>query len=304
MFWLDKPDDMSYPLTTSLQVIKELQWVKEVTRGTTPTSPTFAAIPTKEFSPKISSDNIKYRKLGSPDLYKGILVRNMYDFGTTYAPVDGILLKYMVNLGATPSREDSFTFFLSQKQNVTGTLTEQYQIATGAVIDNVAISVATGELVTIDAKWIANGISTWATTSGFTGPTFAPTLSAVPWTSVNAGPFNFNSQAYDVRNFKCTINQNPDRVFVVGQNQTTWVIPTIREIAIDVDIVYKDTTVQADVKTLTARAADFTLNSTAPTKLNFTDMYLEAYDETVSADDTKAKTVSYSGFAASVALTP
>lgn len=296
---------MSYPLTTSLQVIKELQWVKELTRGVTPTSPSFAAIPTREFSPKISSDNIKYRKLGSPDLYKGILVRNMYDFGITYAPIDATLLKYMVNLGATPSREDSFTFFLSQKQNVAGTLTEQYQIVTGAVIDNVSISVNTGEIVTIDSQWIANGISTWSSTSGFTTPSFATALSATPWTSVNAGTFEFpTGTPYDVRNFKVTISQNPDRVFVVGQSQTTWVIPTIREIAIDVDIVFKDTTVQADVKTLTARASKFTLNTVTPTVLNFTDTYLEAYDETVSADDTKAKTVSYSGFAASVALTP
>lgn len=276
--------------------------MKETTRGITPTSPSFAAIPTREFSPKISSDNIKYRKLGSPDLYKGILVRNMYDFGITYAPIDSVLLKYMVNLGATPSREDSFTFFLSQKQNVTNTLTEQYQIVTGACIDNVSISVATGEIVTVDSQWIANNISTWATTSGFTTPSFATPLTATPWTSVNAGAFTWNAQSYDVRNFKCTISQNPDRVFVVGQSQTTWVIPTIREIAIDVDIVYKDTVVQADVKTLTARTASFVINTTGPTTLNFTDAYLEAYDETVSADDTKAKTVSYSGFAASVTL--
>jgi hypothetical protein len=181
-----------------------------------------------------------------------------------------------------------------------------YQIATGAVIDNVSVSVAAGEAVVIDSQWIANSISNWATTSGFTTPTFAtPLTTQVPWTSVNTGasPFTFNSVTYDIRSFKATINQNPDRVVLVGQSATSAVIPTIREISIDVDVIYKDTTLQSDAQTLTARTASMQINSVGPTKLNFTDMYLEKYDETVSADDTKAKTVSYSGFAASVNVT-
>lgn len=251
-------------------------------------------------------DNIKYRKLGSPDLYKGIPVRNMFDFGITYSPVDSTLLKNMVNLGSNPGREDSYTFFLSQKQNVTNVLTEQYQIATGCVVDNVSVSVAAGEAVVIDSQWIANSIAQWQTTSGFTSPTFAtPLTTQVPWTSTTTGasPFTWNALNYDVRSFKCTINQNPDRVILVGQSATSAVIPTIREITLDVDIVYKDTTLQSDAQTLTARTASMKINSVGPTTLNFTDAYLEAYDETVSADDTKAKTVSYSGFAASVSVT-
>ena len=295
---------MSYPLSTSLQVQKELQWVKEVTRGSTPSSPAFVAIPTKEFSPKPKVENIKDRKLGSPDLYKGIKVREMYDFGISYSPVaNDNFLKSMINLGATPSRDDYYTIFLSQKQNVGGTLTEQYQVARGCGISAVTISVKNGELVMVDSDWIANTISDWVTASPFTTPTYATVLSAVPWSSAITGMvFTFNGTAFDVRNFSCKIDHNPDRVQVVGQAQTTWIQQTTREISIDLDIVYKDTTVQADVKTLTARAASFVLNPAAPATLNFTDMYLESYDETVSADSTEAKTVSYSGYAASVAL--
>jgi len=295
---------MSYPITNSLQVVKELQWVKEATRGTTPSSPTFAAIPTRTFSPKPSIENIKYRKLGSPDLYKGIKVRELYDFGITYAPIDSTLLKSMVNTGATPSRDDSFTFVISQKHNSANTLVEQYQIVRGASIGDVTITVASGDVVIVDSNWIASTISDWATTSGLTGATFSSPLSAVPWSTVTTGvnPLTFNSQTYDVRNFKCAINHNPDRVQVVGQTQTTWVNPTTREISIDMDVVWKDTTLQADTKTLTARAATFQINSVTPTILTFTDMYLESYDETVDAESTDAKVTSYSGFAASVSV--
>jgi hypothetical protein len=295
---------LSYPLTTSLQVIKELQWVKEVTRGSTPSSPAFVAIPTKEFSPKPKTENIKYRKLGSPDLYKGIKVREMYDFGITYSPVaNDNFLKSMINLGSTPSRDDTYTIFLSQKQNVTGTLTEQYQVATGCSISAITISVKNGELVMVDSDWIANNIATWVTTSPFTTPTYATTLSAVPWSSVTAGAFTVAGTPYDVRNFSVKIDHNPDRVQVVGQATTTWIQQTTREISIDVDIVYKDTALQAATKTLTAQAASMVLNTVGPTTLTFTDLYLESYDETVSADSTEAKTVSYSGYAASAVLT-
>lgn len=67
------------------------------------------------------------------------------------------------------------------------------------------------------------------------------------------------------------------------------------------DVVFKDTTIQADVKTLTPKVLTFQLN-TAPSTLTFTDAYLESYDETVDAESTEAKTVSYSGYAASVTL--
>lgn len=296
---------MSYPLSTSLQVIKELQWVKETTRGSTPSSPIFVAIPTKEFSPKPNIENIKYRKLGSPDLYKGIKVRELYDFGISFSPIaNDNFLKSMVNIGATPSRDDTYTIFISQKQNVTGTLTEQYQVARGCGISDVTISVNDGELVMVDSNWIANDIATWVTTSPFTTPTYAVPLTAVPWSAVTTGasPLSWGGTSFDTRSFSCKINQNPDRVQVIGQSQTTWIQQTTREITLDIEVVFKDTTIQADVKTLTPKVLTFNVSTAPACLLTFTDVYLESYDETVSADSTSAKTVAYSGYAASVVM--
>jgi Phage tail tube protein len=295
---------MSYPITTSLNVVKELQWVKEVTRGTTPAAPTFAAIPTQEFAPVPSIENIKYRKLGSPDLYKGIKVRELYDFSLTYAPVDSVLLGAMINLVGTNDRDDSFTFVLSQLHNNAGTLTEMYQIARGCSVDNVTINVESGEVVIVESEWIASTLSDWATTSGLTTPTFAPALTATPWSTVTTGtsPMVWNSLSYDVRNFSCTISQNPDRVQVIGQTSTTWVQATIREIEFEMDVVWKDTTLQADTKSHTPRTMTFQLNSTGPTILTFTEATLEEYEEPVSADSTDAKVITYTGYAKSVSI--
>ena len=295
---------MSYPITTSLNVVKELQWVKEVTRGTTPTAPTFAALPTREFSPTPSIENIKYRKLGSPDLYKGIKVRELYEFSIEYAPIDSTLLGAMINLTGTHNRDNSYTFLLSQQHNNAGTLTEMFQIAKGCSISSVTINVNSGEIVTVDSDWIASTISDWATTAGLTTPTYAPTLTATPWSTVTTGtnPLTWNATPYDVRNFSVTVNQNPDQVMVLGDTSTRWVQPTIREIEFEMDVVWKDTTLQADAKSHTPRTMVFQLNSTGPVTLTFTEAQIEEYDETVSAEATEAKVTSYSGYAKSVII--
>ena len=76
---------MSFPVTTSLKVIKPLQYVEEVTRGTTPTSPTFInAGPIQEFTPNTETNAVKYRMLGSPDLYKVIKTGERFSFDITF----------------------------------------------------------------------------------------------------------------------------------------------------------------------------------------------------------------------------
>lgn len=295
---------MSYPITTSLNVVKELQWVKETTRGTTPAAPSFVAIPTREFGPKPSIENIKYRKLGSPDLYKGIKVREVYDFTLNYAPIDSTLLGHMINLTGTHDRDDFYTFLISQMHNNAGTLTEMYQVATGCSINSVTINVNSGEVVNVESEWIANNISNWSTTSGLTTPTYATALTATPWSTVTTGtsPLSWNSVAYDVRNFSVTVNQNPDRIQVIGQTTTTWIQATIREITFSMDVVWKDTTLQTDAKSHTPRTMTFQLNSVGPTTLTFTEATIEDYDETVSADSTEAKVVTYTGYAKSLSI--
>lgn len=278
--------------------------MKETTRGVTPVAPAFAAIPTQEFGPVPSIENIKYRKLGSPDLYKGIKVREVYDFSLSYAPVDSTLLGAMINLTGTQNRDNSYTFLISQNHNNAGTLTEMYQVARGCSVDTVTITVNSGEVVTVDSDWIASTLSDWSTTSGLTTPTYATPLTLTPWSTVTTGtnPLTWNSQTYDVRNFSVTVNQNPDRVQVVGQTATTWVQATIREITFTMDVVWKDTTLQADAKSHTPRTMSFQLNSVGPTTLTFTEAAIEEYDETVSAESTEAKVVSYSGYAKAVSI--
>jgi hypothetical protein len=301
---------LSYPITTSHKIIKELQWVKEITKGTTPSSPIFIAIPTQSFNPFTRSENIKYRKLGAEDFTRTIRTKTTYDFTLNYAPIDSTLLKSMINVRAVDvdvNRENSFTFLISQEQNDSGTLTEQYQIARGCMIDSVTITSNSGVLIIVVSQWVAFSISDWSTAHGLTTPSFASALTSTPWASLTTGanPLTFNGNSYDVKRFSTTINQNPLITKLLDQAETTWIQPTVRDITIDLDIVYKDTSISADVKTLTPRTMTMSLNAVGAdwTTLTFTDVYLEAYDESVSADSTEAKIVSYEGFAGSVTIT-
>lgn len=300
----------TYPLTTSLKVVKELQWVKETIEGSTPSSPTFAAIPTNEFvvTTRADKDN-KFRKLGSADLTRVVKATENYDVSISYAPiVIDVLFYSMVNLtGAQGNRENSFTFLLSQQQNSAGTLVEQYQIARGCKISSVTLTVTNGQLVNIESEWLAATASDWSTSHGLSGsPSFAGTLTATPWSSrgTGASPLTFGGNSYDVRDFSVTINHNTDRTRVLDELGTVKLQPQIRDISIDMDVVYKNTVISQDVRTLTPRSMIMNLHveSGEIMDLEFSNVYLESYDETIDANSTDAKVISYTGYATFVTL--
>ena len=302
----------TYSITTSLKVIKPPQWVKETTKGSTPSSPTFSILPTKEFVPIVQTGDIKYRKLGNADLTRTISSPIDYGFSINYSPIDGTLLEAMIALvteAVLYDREDSFTFLMSQQHNNAGTLTEMYQIATGCSIESVTITVDDGAPVMIESQWSALTISDWSTSHGLAGtPIFASDITTAPWSAVTTGsnPLTFNSQSYDIRHFSVTINHNPQRLHVLAPNASEIATKRIeansRDITLEMDVVYKNSNLSQDTKSFTARTMSLLLNESSNVILNFDNVLLEAYDETVAADSTEAKIISYTGFAQSVSI--
>lgn len=310
-----------YPITTSLKVVKELQYVKETTKGLTPTSPSFTAIPTAVFIPKLRVIRRKYYKIGNPDLTKSLRYTTNYDFGISYAPapVTGAdaLLQSMISLTGSNNRADSYTMLLSQMHtNDTGVLVEQYQIAKGCTISSLTIRATARGLVYVNSVWMALSISDFSTSHGLTGtPTFAPALTTVPWTANNTGvsPLKFidlgpaggGGLAYDVLNFTTTINHNIDRIAILDQLNTVRTDPGVRDIDITMDIVYKDSKVSQSAKTIVSQQIEMQLHAdeSVITVLTFTGVFLERYAETVDAEIKNAKVVSYSGIASTLSIT-
>lgn len=300
---------MSFPVTTSLKVIKPLQYVEEVTRGTTPTSPTFInAGPIQEFTPNVETNSVNYRMLGSPDLYKVLKTGERFSFDITFNPIDINLMEYGINLTGTRNRDKTLTFLLSQSMypGTGSSLTEHYIRATGCSCDSTSIDISL-EAVEVSQTWIANDIPIPTTTHGLTTPTFASAITASPWTGISAGTksLTHNGTDYVLRGFSCTIGHNTDQFQPIGEANVFATIPTIRDISGSFDVLHSGTALQTDAEAVTPRAATVKLNDATGgqfDKLTFTDMYITSYNETISATATEAKTVSYNFVAKSVVV--
>lgn len=295
---------MSFPVTTSLKVVKPLQYVVETTRGVTPTSPTFVnAGPVQEFTPNTETNSVNYRMLGSPDLYKVLKTGERFSFDITYNPIDKNLISKGTNLDTdvTNNRDQTLTFLLSQMMypGTGSALTEHYIIAKGCSCDSTSIDISL-EAVNVSQTWIANDIPIPTTTHGLGTPTFAGAISASPWTGITAGAksLTFNSVDYVLRGFSCTISHNTDQFQPIGEANVFATIPTIRDISGSFDVLHSGTALQNDAENVTPRTA--TVKLSTDTRLAFTDMYLTSYNETISATATEAKTVSYNFVAKSV----
>jgi hypothetical protein len=296
---------LSYPVTTSLLTQKNLQYVKETTRGTTPTSPTFvAAGPIQDWSPTLTTNSIDYRMLGSEDIYKVIKTGERYSYDIAYNPIDKVLLEFGINLSGTNNRYQSVTMLISQLMNVSGTLTEKYILMKGSQCASTTIDV-TLEAVGVTQTWIPSEITTPATTAGIGTPVYAGAITASPWTGINGGAnsLTFNaSNTTKLRNFSVTIDNNIDEIQPIGSTTVMWAQPTIRDITGTFDVIYEDDNFLADAKTVTARSMSYVLDTTAPTTLTFTDVYLKEYNETISATSTEAKTQSFAWRAKAVTI--
>jgi tail tube protein len=294
---------MSFPITTSLRVVKPPQYVIEVVRGTTPGSPTFQhAGPIQEFTPNTETNSVNYRMLGSPDLYKVCKTGERFSFDLTYSPVNRNLLSMGINLDSedpTYNRDKTLTIMLSQQMNNSGTLQEAYIVATGCSCDSTSIDVSL-DAVNVSQTWIANDIPLPVFTSPFTTPTYAGSITGCPWngTSANAKLLTHNGNDYVLRGFSCTISHNTDQFQPLGETNVFATIPTIRDISGSFDVLYQNSNLATDCEAVTARAA--TVKLSTDTKLTFTDMYLTSYNETISATATEAKTQSFNFVAKSV----
>lgn len=288
---------MSFPVTTSLRVLKPPQYVIETVRGTTPASPTFNhAGPIQEYTPNVETNAVNYRMLGSPDLYKVCKTGERFSFDLTYSPVDRNLLSIGVNLDtedASYNRDKTLTIMMTQEMNNAGTLDEAWIVAKGCSCDSTSIDISL-EAVNVSQTWIANDIPIPVFADPFQTPTYdtsPPT--ACPWNGLSAGSksLTYNGTQYVLRGFSCTVSHNTDQFQPIGESNVFATIPTIRDVSGSFDVLYQDNTLAQDAEAVTARAASVKLS--ADTKITFTDMYLTSYNETISATATEAKTQSF-----------
>jgi hypothetical protein len=279
---------MSYVPTGQWTQTKKLQYIEESTYGLTPTaSPVFTSAGEIESVSETTELALKrYRSLGMEDLYQFLKNGQMYSFEVVYQPISSALIKYGTQAqgGGTGTIDKSLSFLYSEDINDI----ENYVFYKGARCDQVSVEV-TNDSVKVSQNFICKDITTPSTTHGLTTPTFASANSAAPWTGTDGGsnPFTHNSNNYDVDKFKFTVARGLDAIRPNGETLIKLLIPTIRTITGEFDVVRKDTALITDCKNLTARAASYVLKSSVSTA-TFTDMVLTSFATSRQATATEA----------------
>ena len=83
------------------------------------------------------------------------------------------------------------------------------------------------------------------------------------------------SNTTKLRNFSVTIDNNIDEIQPIGSTHVMWAQPTIRDITGTFDVIYENDSFLANAKTVTAKSMSYILDTTGPSTLTFTDVYLE-----------------------------
>jgi hypothetical protein len=305
---------VSYVTTGAWNFIKIPQYIEESTFGTTPPTPTFVscgAITDWAFTADISV--VTNRQLGSRDIYQDVKTAEMYQIVMKYQPYNVQFMRYGTQLfnSATSATDNiSKSLSITWSQLINGT--ENFFLAKGCRTDKIEINV-TEPKVEVTQTILAQSVNSPATTftgaGGPSGATFCAPNTGAPWSGINGGsqPFHFSTggvdTAYDTVTFKTTISNNIDKIKPLGETTVKFLDPTNRDIAVDVELVLNAYDIYADMKSLTPRAAKFSLNSSSSALINFTNLYLEKYASPDSPTANKTKTVSYSGRAQQISVT-
>lgn len=295
---------MSYIPTGAFYIQKRPQYVEESTFGTTPSSPTFLSVGSmQDMAYNADIPNVKYRQLGSRDIYQVIKTGEMYGIVFKYQPFNTNFMKYGTeypNLSATGNVAKSLSMVWSQNINNV----ENFFLASGFRTERIEIDV-TETAVMVTQTMVGKNISTPTTTYPGTGtPTYAAADTGNPWTGLTSGslPLTINSLNYDVTRFRVSVAQNLDKVKPNGETVIKFLEPTNRDIVVDMDMVVQNTTTLADVKTLVARNATYMLNSATSSQISLTNLYLEKYASSDSPTQNKIKMASFSGVAQSLTI--
>jgi hypothetical protein len=306
---------MSYVLTGGWHVQRQLQYIEEVTYGTTPTDPTFVhAGPIVELNDSQEAQSIKYRQIGSRDLYAAIKTGELYSFDVTFNPLATDILQYCINKETDGSKNigKSLSFIKSQKVNGT----EMYTIYKGCRAESVDLSVTSDGAVEISATFQCKEITTPSTTHGLGTVTWGTNPTSTPWTNLTSGsgPLRFDTavathgytseKAVDTGSFSMSVTHNLERVKPNGELVVKFVEPTLRDVTFEFSTWYKDTTLIANQKALDKVGMEYILKP-APggARLDFTDSYIETMGTSDSTGTTEPKTLDFTGTAVAVACT-
>jgi|SRR5579875_609354 len=229
---------MSYSPTLGLKVVQTAQYVEESTFGAFPSNPTMNWIGTDmQYSDSVDMGSFKYRNLGSEDL-KGVEGgAQKYEITLDYAIQNSTFLKYLVNSqgGGSGSIDKSLSMLLEVPINGTN----QFMEILGARPDSGSIKWQLGKELRANVKLEAQSLPAYSTSSPIGTGAFAsdPGTSPFMFTDPGSGGIMVGGTAYDVNDLTVNFARNLQRVGVIGQATSKYILPSVRDITGDITLI-------------------------------------------------------------------
>lgn len=295
--------------TTAQLFVKQPQAVAEATEGTTPaSSPNFSTlgcigIPIA-LSIKIDGQWVDVAQIAVEDLASIIQGLNTYEvqlkFAITGTTAEINYLKRFCNSAnyGTPAGTPNEPITITWSIYLNGA--ENFIFAKGMRPNNFtyARDVGKADEFTVDFK--GTMITTPSTTSYLTTPIWATAITGTVLGHLSGGanPLVYSSgtaSALDLRRFSFTVNRNVNEDYTVGLSDPHSTQPHSRRIAGDYETLWSGVAIGAqaksmedDSKTGAKRTLVFTLYSTTPVTITFTNAATVSYSRDISAGDTNA----------------
>src|SRR5579884_486978 len=296
---------MSAKVTSAQLVIKQLQYIEEVTEGTTPSSsPTFNECG-KIQSLSFTRDNseIEVGQIGPEDLYNLLQGKTVSGFKVKMAIFSSTFLKYCINAAnyGTPAGTIStplsfvFSYYLNGVEN--------FVFFRGARCINWTLEGDISSVITFSAEFHCIAVTEPNSSSGLTTPTYiTPSSSAVwSWLSGGSAPVQWNSSGVNAIKISVTGNRNTAEDYTLGNAAPYTIQPHGRRIAFTLTILRTGVTLSGDQNTATLRTLAWTL-MTATSTITLTNSVLDKLSEERNYDDTKSVAETYNGKCTAVSI--
>ena len=235
---------MSDP-TDGWLVLKNPQYVEEVTYGTFPTNPAMSWIGVVDnCQPRADMQSIMVPQVGTEDLKYIIKGAETYTVEVEYALQNSTFAKYATQAqgGGAGTIDKSLSLLFSAKLGGQSG-TENYLQLLGSRVGSLTLSTRIGELVKARCQITGKALPIPFTTSPIGSGNFATDPATTPWAFYDGGtnPVTVAAANPDVREISVTFERNPERLHVLGASQQKYLPPKHRRITGTFTILWEDT---------------------------------------------------------------
>src|SRR3972149_2704114 len=254
-------------------VLKNPQYVEEVTSGTFPTTPAMSWIgAVGSCQPRADMQSIMVPQVGTEDLKYILKGAEVYSVELEYGLQNSTFTKYasQVQGGGAGTIDKSLSLLFSARLGgISGT--ENFLQLTGSRIGSLTLSTRVGELTKARCQVTGKALPVPSASSPIGSGSFAADPATNPWAFYDGGtnPVTVGAANPDVREISVTFERNLERLHVLGQSQQKFLPPKHRRISGTFTILWEDTSQYTNLANDTGVTITWVLKSgTSPLTLS------------------------------------